>query len=99
MEFKVVVLGDGGVGKSTFVIQFVSGHFIEEYDPTLEDSYRKQLTFEDETYLLDIIDTYGQEEFIAIRDQYYRYGQVFLFLYSITNRRSFEFIQTEYKRV
>jgi GTPase SAR1 family protein len=42
-EFKVVVLGSGGVGKSALTVQFVSGHFIEKYDPTIEDFYRKEI--------------------------------------------------------
>ena len=40
-EFKVVVIGSGGVGKSALTVQFVSGHFMEKYDPTIEDFYRK----------------------------------------------------------
>ena len=40
-EFKVVVLGSGGVGKSALTVQFVSGHFMEKYDPTIEVFYRK----------------------------------------------------------
>ena len=40
--YKVCVLGSGGVGKSALTIQFTSNHFVEEYDPTIEDSYRKQ---------------------------------------------------------
>ena len=43
-EFKVVVLGSGGVGKSALTVQFVSGHFMEKYDPTIEDFYRKVST-------------------------------------------------------
>ena len=38
------------------------------YDPTIEDSYRKQVTIDDETCLLDILDTAGQEEYSAMRD-------------------------------
>lgn len=45
MEYKLVVLGDGGVGKSSLTIQMVQNHFIAYYDPTIEDSYRKQVEF------------------------------------------------------
>jgi len=60
------------------------------YDPTIEDSYRKQVTIDDETCLLDILDTAGQEEYSAMRDQYMRTGQGFLCVYSITSKGSFE---------
>lgn len=42
-EFKVVVLGSGGVGKSALTVQFVSNKFMEKYDPTIEDFYRKEI--------------------------------------------------------
>nr|XP_014334495.1 PREDICTED: ras-related protein Rap-2b isoform X2 [Bos mutus] len=41
-EYKVVVLGSGGVGKSALTVQFVTGSFIEKYDPTIEDFYRTE---------------------------------------------------------
>jgi len=70
MEYKLVVVGRGGVGKSCLTIRFVSNHFLEESDPTIEDSYRKQMCIDDEPCLLDILDTAGPEEF---RSVYYYY--------------------------
>src|SRR5438128_9220601 len=89
-EYKLVIVGGGGVGKSALTIQLIQNHFIDEYDPTIEDSYRKQVTIDDNTSLLDILDTAGQEEYSAMRDQYMRTGEGFLLVYAITSRASFE---------
>lgn len=89
-EYKLVVVGGGGVGKSALTIQLIQNHFIDEYDPTIEDSYRKQVTIDEETSLLDILDTAGQEEYSAMRDQYMRTGEGFLCVYAITSRSSFD---------
>lgn len=43
-EYKLVVVGAGGVGKSALTIQLIQNHFVDEYDPTIEDSYRKQVS-------------------------------------------------------
>mmetsp|Transcript_8463 Transcript_8463/g.9452 ORF Transcript_8463/g.9452 Transcript_8463/m.9452 type:complete len:194 (+) Transcript_8463:62-643(+) len=89
-EYKLVVVGPGGVGKSAITIQFIKNHFILEYDPTIEDSYRKQMVIDEDACFLDILDTAGQEEYSAMRDQYMRNGQGFLVVYSITEKISFE---------
>ena len=88
-EYKIVVIGGGGVGKSALTISFVQNHFIEEYDPTIEDSYRKQITVDDIPCFLNILDTAGQEEYSAMRDQYMKTGQGFLLVFSLTNRDTF----------
>ena len=62
------------------------------YLPT--DSYRKQCMVDDEVALLDVLDTAGQEEYSAMREQYMRTGEGFLLVYSINNRQSFEEIKT-----
>ncbi|KAJ1899575.1 RAS1 protein [Kickxella alabastrina] len=93
-EYKLVVVGGGGVGKSALTIQFIQAHFVDEYDPTIEDSYRKQCTIDNETAMLDVLDTAGQEEYSAMREQYMRTGEGFLLVYSITSRNSFEEMPT-----
>ena len=80
----------GGVGKSALTIQLIQNHFVDEYDPTIEDSYRKQVVIDGETCLLDILDTAGQEEYSAMRDQYMRTGEGFLIVFAVNNAKSFE---------
>ncbi|KAJ9048359.1 Ras GTPase [Entomophthora muscae] len=88
-DFKIVLFGLGGVGKSAITIQLMRKEFVEEYDPTIEDSYRKELMVDGEEAELNILDTAGQEEYSSMRDQYIRNGHGFMVVYSIDNRESF----------
>lgn len=90
MLYRIVVLGDGGVGKTALTIQLCLNHFVETYDPTIEDSYRKQVVIDDEPCVLEVLDTAGQEEYTALRDQWIRDGEGFVLVYSITTRSTFE---------
>ncbi|KAJ1848317.1 Ras GTPase, partial [Coemansia sp. RSA 2703] len=85
-EYKVVMLGSGGVGKSMLTTRFINGNFTEDYDPTIEDSYRKQCEVDDMTCVLDVLDTAGQEEYIALRDYHIRSGNCFVIVYSILSK-------------
>jgi len=98
-EYKVVVVGSGGVGKSALTISFVQNHFIEEYDPTIEDSYRKQVTVDEVPCFLNILDTAGQEEYSAMRDQYMKTGQGFLLVFSLTTRSTFEEVNDLHNKI
>merc|ERR1711997_462391 len=88
-EYKIVVLGSGGVGKSALTVQFVQGIFVEKYDPTIEDSYRKQVEVDNCLCMLEILDTAGTEQFTAMRDLYMKNGNGFVLVYSITTQSSF----------
>lgn len=88
-EYKLVVLGSGGVGKSAITVQFVQGIFVEKYDPTIEDSYRKQVEVDGAQCMLEILDTAGTEQFTAMRDLYMKNGQGFVLVYSITAQSTF----------
>lgn len=98
-EYKLVVVGGGGVGKSALTIQLIQSHFVDEYDPTIEDSYRKQCTIDGEQTLLDVLDTAGQEEYSAMREQYMRTGEGFLLVYSINSRNSLEELSSFYEQI
>ncbi|TFJ96468.1 carbonate dehydratase [Platysternon megacephalum] len=88
-KYKLVVVGGGGVGKSALTIQFIQSYFVSDYDPTIEDSYTKICTIDGTPTRLDILDTAGQEEFGAMREQYMRTGEGFLLIYAINDRGSF----------
>ncbi|CAG2063953.1 unnamed protein product, partial [Timema podura] len=63
-------------------------YFVTDYDPTIEDSYTKQCVIDDVPAKLDILDTAGQEEFSAMREQYMRSGEGFLLVFSVTDKAS-----------
>ncbi|XP_044735149.1 ras-like protein 2 [Chrysoperla carnea] len=97
--YKLVIVGGGGVGKSAITIQFIQSYFVTDYDPTIEDSYTKQCVIDDIPAKLDILDTAGQEEFSAMREQYMRSGEGFLLVYSVADHSSFEEIYKFHKQI
>jgi len=96
-EHKVIVVGAGGAGKSALTQMFMYQNFVEEYDPTTADSYRKIIEVDNEKCQLDILDTAGQEEYM--RDNYYRLGEGFLCVYSITMRETFAAVNRFYDHI
>ncbi|KAJ5263493.1 hypothetical protein N7478_011098 [Penicillium angulare] len=68
--------------------QFVQNVWIESYDPTIEDSYRKQIEVDGRQCILEILDTAGTEQFTAMRELYMKQGQGFLLVFSITSMSS-----------
>ncbi|KAI0390459.1 ras family protein [Xylariaceae sp. FL0594] len=97
--YRLVVLGDGGVGKTALTIQLCLQHFVETYDPTIEDSYRKQVVIDGTACMLEVLDTAGQEEYTALRDQWIRDGEGFVLVYSISARSSFTRIKRFYHQI
>ncbi|CCE84063.1 Piso0_004666 [Millerozyma farinosa CBS 7064] len=87
-DYKIVVLGAGGVGKSSVTVQFVQGVYVESYDPTIEDSYRKQIEIDGRACDLEILDTAGIAQFTAMRELYIKSGKGFLLVYSVTDENS-----------
>ena len=88
---KVVLLGDGGVGKSSLIQRFVSNKF----DPSLfhtigVEFLNKDLEVEGERYTLQIWDTAGQERFKSLRTPFYRGTDCCLLTYAIDDPQSFQ---------
>ncbi|GKT62390.1 ras family protein [Colletotrichum tofieldiae] len=92
-ELHVVVLG---------AAQFVHNEWIESYDPTIEDTYRTQLQVDGRQVVLEILDTAGTEQFVAMRDLYMKSGQGFILVFSITSSSSMteiEMLREEITRI
>lgn len=69
-------------------MQTILEHFVDEYDPTIEDSYRRVIIVDEQPAQLEILDTAGQEEYAAMRDQWMRECEGLILMYSITCRSS-----------
>jgi len=96
-KYAVVVCGPGGCGKSCITNRYISQVFTDEYDPTIEDYYSKEISIDGKEGVIEILDTAGQEEYSYMRDRYMRSGQGFICVYSITDRNSFEDVK-KYKK-
>ncbi|KAJ3007103.1 UNVERIFIED_CONTAM: Ras GTPase ras2 [Siphonaria sp. JEL0065] len=80
-------------------MQYCLNNFPEMYDPTIIDTYQKKVLVDGEECFLEIIDTAGQDEFLGMRDQWFREGDGFLLVYSITSRQSFNYIKQYHKEM
>ncbi|RBR24379.1 uncharacterized protein FIESC28_02869 [Fusarium coffeatum] len=96
---KLTLLGDGGVGKTALVHQICMQRFLETYDPTIEDSYRKQIPVDGQNCMLEILDTAGQEEYTALRDQWIRTSEAIVIVYSISSRSSFSRVKRFHRQI
>lgn len=89
-DYRVVVFGAGGVGKSSLVLRFVRGTFRESYIPTIEDTYRQVISCNKQVCTLQITDTTGSHQFPAMQRLSISKGHAFILVYSITSRQSIE---------
>lgn len=88
---KVVILGNGGVGKSCLMNRFVSNHFDQHSFHTIGVEFlNKDLEINGETYTLQIWDTAGQERFKSLRTPFYRGSDVCLVTYAVNDKNSFK---------
>ena len=85
--FSDMPLG-GGVGKSALTVQFVRNVFVSTYDPTIEDTYRKLLVIDGQQCMVEILDTAGTEQFLALKELYIKSGQGFILAFSLTSLAS-----------
>ncbi|CAB1106246.1 unnamed protein product [Ectocarpus sp. 4 AP-2014] len=90
-EFKLILVGDGGVGKTTFVKRHVTGEFEKKYVATLGVEVRP-LPFHTNRgpIKFNVWDTAGQEKFGGLRDGYYIQGQCAIIMFDVTSRITYK---------
>lgn len=89
-QIKVVFLGASSVGKTALVCRIVSGHFPFRYTPTVEDHYQTFLNLKGKRQLVDLVDTSGSNSFAAVVNYQIVFGDVFVVVYSVNSRTSFD---------
>jgi len=87
---KLVVIGDGAVGKTCLLISYAKKEFPKDYIPTVFDNYVVNLTAGDQNIELGLWDTAGQEEYDRLRPLSYANANVFLLCFSVVSPVSFE---------
>lgn len=98
-DYRVVVFGAGGVGKSSLVLRFVRGTFRESYIPTIEDTYRQVISCNKQVCTLQITDTTGSHQFPAMQRLSISKGHAFILVYSITSRQSLEELKPIFEEI
>eukprot|EP01121_Diplochlamys_sp_Union-15-3_P009735 TRINITY_DN2660_c0_g2_i1.p1 TRINITY_DN2660_c0_g2~~TRINITY_DN2660_c0_g2_i1.p1 ORF type:complete len:202 (+),score=44.74 TRINITY_DN2660_c0_g2_i1:41-646(+) len=89
-QFKLVLLGQSAVGKSSLVLRFVKGQFLEYQESTIGAAFLTQMvSLNDTTVKFEIWDTAGQERYHSLAPMYYRGAQAAIIVYDITSEESF----------
>lgn len=92
---KLILIGDGRVGKTSIINKYISNNFNENENMTTNVSYtEKVMLYNDKKYKFSIWDTAGQEKFNAITPIYYRDAKGVILVYDITSKKSFERVKT-----
>eukprot|EP01129_Flabellula_baltica_P015590 TRINITY_DN799_c0_g3_i2.p2 TRINITY_DN799_c0_g3~~TRINITY_DN799_c0_g3_i2.p2 ORF type:complete len:228 (-),score=68.95 TRINITY_DN799_c0_g3_i2:2795-3478(-) len=92
--YKVVLVGDSGVGKSNLLLRFTKGQFKEDTTATIGVEFAvKSIDIDEVSIKAQIWDTAGQERYRAVTSAYYRSAVGAMLIYDITNKESFDNIE------
>lgn len=90
-KVTILIMGDGSVGKSCMIMRYLNDKYVDNYDPTIQDTFKKTVTVDGEPVVVEFIDTSGQEEYYSNSiDTEIKKGDGFLFVYSILMPDSIE---------
>ncbi|OCL03856.1 seryl-tRNA synthetase [Glonium stellatum] len=78
------------LGKSSLTVQFVDGHFVESYYPTIENTFSKVIRYKTQDFATEIIDTAGQDEYSILNSKHFIGIHGYMIVYSVASKQSFE---------
>ncbi|KAI9687528.1 MAG: GTP-binding protein [Bathelium mastoideum] len=99
---KIAIVGSRSVGKSSLTVQFVDGHFVESYYPTIENTFSKVIRWRSQDYATEIIDTAGQsadddnfakDEYSILNSKHFIGIHGYMLVYSLASKQSFEMVR------
>lgn len=96
-EIKIVVVGDGTVGKTCMLMSFTSNEFPVGYVPTVFDNYECQMMVDGSEYILQLWDTAGQEDFDRLRLLSYPRTHVFIVCFQVTSEDSLHNVKIKWR--
>ncbi|KFA62603.1 hypothetical protein S40285_05160 [Stachybotrys chlorohalonatus IBT 40285] len=80
-------------GKSSLAVQFVDGHFVDSYYPTIENTFSKTIRYKGQDFLTEIVDTAGQDEYSILNSKHFIGIHGYMLVYSVSSLPSFEMVQ------
>jgi small GTP-binding protein len=98
---KIAIVGSRSVGKSSLTVQFVDGHFVDSYYPTIENTFSKIIKYKNQDFATEIIDTAGQDaptdtlasskdEYSILNSKHFIGIHGYMIVYSVASKQSFE---------
>jgi len=98
--FKIVVIGDGAVGKTSLIKQYTEGNFVTDYIKTIGAQFSKYLeSFDEDMVKLFFWDIAGQSEFSFMRPTFYKGAKAGIMVFSLTDDQSFENLKSWYEDI
>jgi len=90
---RLSILGSDAAGKSELGLSFTQDTYCEDYDPTIDDAYRKRVKIDGREAVVDILDTSGQENWDCLRSAWYRRKRALMLVYAINNPESLNYLK------
>jgi len=98
--FKILLVGDGGVGKTTFVKRHLTGEFETQYHPTMGVEIHPLIFYTSKGKIkFEVWDTAGQEKFGGLRDGYYIQGQAAIIMFDVCSKNSYKHVGDWYRDI